>query len=44
MDFESTGDLLKAVALSGQEVGGRTLKIEAVAPPSPIASPKKDGN
>lgn len=43
VDFLSAGDTLKAVDLSGQEVGGRSVKIEAEAPPAP-ASPKKAGN
>lgn len=43
MDFQSAGDTMKAVDLSGQEVGGRSVKIEAEAPSAP-ASPKKAGN
>ena len=40
MDFEAASSTVKAVELSGQEVGDRALKIEAAAPPA-AATPKK---
>ena len=43
VDFESGSETMKAVDLSGQELGDRALKIEAVPPPAPPAA-KKAGN
>lgn len=34
MEFQTAGDCQKAVALSGEEVGGKKVKIAAAAPPA----------